>query len=137
MRTDLPGWPDSSHPEFDDREYSIVRHVRDASFKINDQPRPSQFPIPPAPGKPWRTKTASGAPAIAFQGAAWADRYLVTVRGPAGERSKEAKDHTKENSFAVDVGREIQAVGGQNVRISVRSISVDGVKGGESEALVL
>ncbi|GAA5947882.1 hypothetical protein JCM3775_007304 [Rhodotorula graminis] len=133
----LPGWPDSSHPEFDDREFQIVRDVRDASFKINGQARPFKFPIPPAPGKPWRTKTASGAPAIAFQGAAWADRYRITVRGPAGERSKEAKDHTKEKSLAVDIGKEIQAVGGQNVRVSVRSISVDGVDGGESEALAL
>lgn len=114
-----------------------MRYVRDASFKINGQARPSQFPIPPAPGKPWRTKTPSGATAIAFQGAAWADRYLVTVRGPNGERSKEAKDHTKENSFAVDIAKEIQAVGGRDVRVSVRSISVDGTKGGESEALAL
>ncbi|GAA5845713.1 hypothetical protein JCM9279_006081 [Rhodotorula babjevae] len=129
----LPGWPDSSHPEFDDREFQIVRGVRDASFKINGQARPSRFPIPSAPGKPWRTKTPSGAPAIAFQGAAWADRYLVTVRGPNGERSKVAKDHTKENSFAVEIGKEIQAVGGKDVRVSVRAISVDGVEGGQSE----
>lgn len=137
---DIPGWKDSPHHEFDAREASIVAAIRAASYKINGQKPPSRLPIPPAPSKPW-TVSDRGAPAICFAGAAWAHRYQVVVRpasGAGGEQVKEVKDHTKEGEFFVDVGREVQACGGQGgVQVIVRGVSVDGVSGEESEALSL
>jgi len=134
---DIPGWKDPAHREFDAREASIVPHIRAASFKINGQRVPSRHPIPPAPSRPWVVQASRGGPAIAFQGAAWAHSYVVVVRGQGGEHTKEVKDHTKEGEFAVDVGREVQASGGQGVQVSVVAVSVDGARGGESEALTL
>ncbi|GAA5938222.1 hypothetical protein JCM3775_002920 [Rhodotorula graminis] len=135
----IPGWKDPAHREFDAREAPIVSSIRAASFKINGLRAPSQYPVPPAPSRPWLVQTRNGAaPAVAFQGAAWAHRYVVVVRGPGGEHEKEARDHTKEGEFAVELAREVHAAGGgQGVQVSVRGVSVDGVQGAESEALSL
>lgn len=136
-RADIPGWKDPAHHEFDAREASIVPYIRAASFKINGLRVPSAHPVPPAPSRPWLVQTRNGAPAVAFQGAAWAHSYVVVVRGPGGEHEKAVKDHTKEGEFAVELAREVQAAGAQGVSVSVRGVSVDGVQGAESEALSL
>lgn len=81
----VPGWPNPlitpgswvRSANWDDKEYSIVKYIRDASYKINGEPIPDAFPFT-LPPKVWLNANRS----ITWQGVAWAMSYEVWVSKP-------------------------------------------------------
>lgn len=75
----VPGWPNpvvsqsrSKPSNWDEKEYRIIEYIRHASYSINREQVPHQFPVPNAPHL-W----SNGNGSVSWQGAAWAISYEV------------------------------------------------------------
>lgn len=75
----VPGWPSPVTPgtfsmpnNFDPKEHMVIQYIRHASYSINGEQVPQQYPTPNAPHV-W----ATGSGSISWRGSAWANTYEV------------------------------------------------------------
>ena len=75
----IPGWPSPVTPagfsqpkNWDNKEHMVVQYIRHASYGINGEAVPPQYPTPNAPHV-W----SNGNGSISWRGSAWANTYEV------------------------------------------------------------
>ena len=72
-----PGWPNPTVPpsatpqDWDTKEHAVVNYIRHASFAINQEATPEQFPQPNAPHA-WAHDGG-----LSWRGSSWANSYEI------------------------------------------------------------
>lgn len=132
-----PGWPnplvDSPSPKpvnWDEKEYPIIKMIREASYRINKERLPKLHPIPTAPYV-WSNKNGT----ISWRCAAWALKYEAWM-APSSISGRDWKRIGVNITDAVDEGQAIFTLP-PNSRglVKMRGISVEGVNGEWSNAV--
>lgn len=140
-----PGWPNplipanswTRTPDWDDKEFAIVKHIRLSSFAMNGHPRPPLHPLPIAP-KVWLNAQNR---TITWQGAAWALSYEIwlaphTASAPPRVRRPQWQRIAKDVLDALPAG-ELAFPLPANARgqLRIRGMSVEGKEGAWSNII--
>lgn len=135
----VPGWPSPVTPQhfsmpnhWDNKEHTVIQYIRHASYGINGEAVPQQYPQPNAP---YVWTVAPGR--VSWKGSAWANCYEVWLAPHANAQSHEWHCIAQGVLDAVSAGQAgfYLPQGTQGQTLLMRGVGLDGVVGEWSNAV--